>query len=149
MKHEPDLEVEVKAGETLYLEMVLLPGNWRGGGRLVPVSADDAKTALLKLQPLDRKSDAGISPRGDAQAGSPTPSDAPSNTLANITIKSVPPGADIDVDGKFMGSTPSTIQLTPGEHLISIEMDEMKEWQRTMTVTSGGNVTISATLEKP
>src|SRR5580692_5546792 len=30
------LEVDVKPNETVYLEMVLLPGTWRGGGRLIP-----------------------------------------------------------------------------------------------------------------
>jgi hypothetical protein len=58
-------------------------------------------------------------------------------------------GADINVDGKFMGSTPSTIQLSPGEHLVSVEKEGLRPWQRTMTVSAGGSVTIDATLEKP
>jgi hypothetical protein len=73
----------------------------------------------------------------------------PAQPPASVIVKSTPPGCDINVDGKFMGSTPSTIQLTPGEHLISIEKDEMTPWQRTMTVTSGGSSTIVATLVKP
>jgi PEGA domain len=48
-----------------------------------------------------------------------------------------------------MGSTPSTIQLTPGEHQVSIEKEEMTPWQRTMTVTAGKGTTIDATLVKP
>ena len=73
----------------------------------------------------------------------------PAQPPASIAVKSTPPGCDINVDGKYMGSTPSTIQLTPGEHQISIEKDEMTPWQRTMTVTAGGNSTIVATLVKP
>ena len=69
--------------------------------------------------------------------------------LASVIVKSTPPGCDINVDGKWMGSTPSTIRLAPGEHSVSIEKDEMRAWQRTMTVTSGGSSTIDATLEKP
>jgi hypothetical protein len=69
--------------------------------------------------------------------------------LASIMVKSTPTGADINVDGKWMGSTPSTIQLVPGEHQVSIEKDELRAWQRTMTVTVGGSSTIDATLEKP
>jgi hypothetical protein len=68
---------------------------------------------------------------------------------ASVTVKSTPSGADINVDGKFMGNTPSTIQLAPGEHQVSIEIEEMKPWQRTMTVTAGGSSTIDATLVKP
>jgi PEGA domain-containing protein len=69
--------------------------------------------------------------------------------LASIMVKSTPPGADINVDGKYMGSTPSTIQLAPGEHAVSIEKDELRPWQRTMTVTAGGSSSIDATLAKP
>lgn len=73
----------------------------------------------------------------------------PATELVSIIVKSTPPGCDINVDGKWMGSTPSTIRLAPGDHNISIEKDEMRAWQRTMTVTSGGSSTIDATLEKP
>jgi hypothetical protein len=73
----------------------------------------------------------------------------PALPSANVIVKSTPPGCDINVDGKYMGSTPSTIQLTPGEHLVSIEKENLTPWQRTMTVTAGGNSTIDATLAKP
>jgi hypothetical protein len=73
----------------------------------------------------------------------------PAAELVSIVIKSTPSGCDINVDGKWMGNTPSTIGLTPGEHNISIEKNEMRPWQRTMTVTAGGSFTIDATLEKP
>lgn len=73
----------------------------------------------------------------------------PATELVSIVVKSTPQGCDINVDGKWMGSTPSTIRLTPGDHNISIEKDEMRPWQRTMTVAAGGSSTIDATLEKP
>jgi len=73
----------------------------------------------------------------------------PAMQLTSVIVKSTPPGCDIDVDGKYMGSTPSTIQLTPGEHQVSIEKEELRPWQRTMTITAGGSSTIDATLVKP
>ncbi len=73
----------------------------------------------------------------------------PTMELVSIIVKSTPPGCDINVDGRWMGNTPSTIRLAPGEHDISIEKDEMRPWQRRMTVTAGGSSTIDATLEKP
>lgn len=42
---------------------------------------------------------------------------------ANLTVKSMP---DINLDGEFMGSTPSTIQLSPGEHLVSVEKEGLR-----------------------
>lgn len=65
-----------------------------------------------------------------------------------VVIKSTPQGADIAVDGKFVGSTPSTLRLPVGEHTISVTRDGLKPWQRAMTITPDGNITIDATLEK-
>lgn len=158
MKKEAALELEVKPSETVYLEMVILTGTWRGGGRLIPVGQEDAKSALLKLKPADGKQAAG--PEASAQSQPPPPASDSSQVPtpvessaamqpASVTVKSNPPGADINVDGKFMGDTPSTIQLAPGEHQISVEKEGLRPWQRTMTVSAGGSVTIDATLEKP
>jgi hypothetical protein len=85
---------------------------------------------------------------GNSQA-EPRVESRPVMQLASVIVKSTPPGCDINVDGKYMGSTPSTIQLAPGEHEVSIEKEEMTPWQRTMTVTAGGSFTIDATLVKP
>ena len=85
----------------------------------------------------------------DNSQAEPRVESGPAIQLASVIVKSTPPGCDINVDGKYMGSTPSTIQLTPGEHEVSIEKDEMRPWQRTMTVTAGGSSTIDATLVKP
>jgi hypothetical protein len=68
---------------------------------------------------------------------------------ATVIVKSTPPGADINVDGKFMGNTPSTIQLTPGDHVVEVAKEGLRPWQRGMTITAGGNITIDATLDKP
>jgi hypothetical protein len=157
MKKAAPLEIDVKPNETLYLEMVILTRTWRGGGRLIPVGEDEAKTALLKLKPVDEKQIAAAEPSAPsqqepapdkAQAEPPAAPDVPMQP-ANVTVKSTPPGADINVDGKFMGSTPSTIQLSPGEHAVSVEKEGLRPWQRTMTVSAGGTLTIDATLEKP
>ena len=54
MKHDPT-PTEAKAGKIEYFEMVILTGTWKGGGRLIPTPAADAKEALKKLKPLDKK----------------------------------------------------------------------------------------------
>ncbi len=69
-------------------------------------------------------------------------------STSTVVIKSTPQGADIVIDGKFVGSTPSTISLTAGEHTISIDKSGFKQWQRTITVTAGGAINLEATLDK-
>ncbi len=71
-----------------------------------------------------------------------------SNDSSNISIKSAPDGAEITIDGKFSGSTPSTLQLKPGEHKISVKKSGYTVWERTMTVNAGSSLTINAALEK-
>jgi len=73
---------------------------------------------------------------------------APSQETIIVPVASTPDGADITVDQKFMGSTPSTLRLTAGDHTISIEKSGFKPWQKTITLTAGASPTISVTLEK-
>jgi hypothetical protein len=68
--------------------------------------------------------------------------------LSSVTIKSIPDGAEISIDGKFAGNTPSTMRLKSGEHKISVKQDGYVLWERTITLSAGGNITVNATLEK-
>lgn len=72
---------------------------------------------------------------------------APTEALSAIDVKSTPDGADISVDDKFMGNTPSTLKLTPGDHKIKVEKTGFKTWEKTLTVSPGGTLSINATLE--
>jgi len=83
---------------------------------------------------------------GTQPAAQPAPASAPQEP-STVVVKSTPDGADITVDGKYMGSTPSTLQLAPGDHTVNIERSGYKHWQRIMTVNSGGIITIDARLE--
>jgi hypothetical protein len=74
--------------------------------------------------------------------------EASATTMSPVAIKSTPDGAEITIDGKLVGTTPSTVQLTPGEHIISINKSGFKQWQRTITVTAGGAINLEATLDK-
>lgn len=65
---------------------------------------------------------------------------------ANLTIDSTPTGADIEVDGSFVGSTPSTITLSPGNHQIVVKKKGFADWTKSLNVT-GGNIHVTAELE--
>ena len=49
---------------------------------------------------------------------------------AEVALNSTPSGADIEVDGAFVGSTPSTIGIAPGDHVITIDKKGFKPWER-------------------
>ena len=65
---------------------------------------------------------------------------------ANLVIDSSPPGADIEVDGNFVGNTPSTITVKPGSHEVEVTKKGFADWTRKLNVT-GGNVHLSAELD--
>ncbi|HKD51553.1 MAG TPA: DUF2846 domain-containing protein [Candidatus Acidoferrum sp.] len=51
-KNEPATVIETVAGQTTYVQMVILTGTWRGGGRLLQVDPADAQKIIAKLKPL-------------------------------------------------------------------------------------------------
>jgi PEGA domain len=67
--------------------------------------------------------------------------------LPTVEIKSTPDGAEITVDEKYMGSTPSALRLSAGDHKIKLEKSGFKSWEKTLTVSSGGKIQISADLQ--
>jgi|ERR1700677_908864 hypothetical protein len=80
----------------------------------------------------------------------PTVTPAPSNVpgLSAIDIKSIPDVAEITIDDKYMGSTPSIVRLGPGDHDIKIEKSGFKTWEKNLTVTAGASATVNASLEQ-
>ena len=66
---------------------------------------------------------------------------------ASLHVSSQPSGADIEVDGNFVGSTPSTIQLSSGDHTVTVKKGGYKTWERKMKAT-GGDINLSVELEK-
>ncbi len=57
--------------------------------------------------------------------------------LAAVTVDANAPNCDIEVDGSFMGNTPSTLNLTAGKHDIVVKKTGYDDWTRSMTVGSG------------
>ena len=66
---------------------------------------------------------------------------------ASLTVESTPSGADIEIDGAFVGNTPSTVSVAPGSHQITVKKKGFTDWAKTLNVT-GGTVHLSAELEQ-
>lgn len=70
-----------------------------------------------------------------------------SSMTANLNIESSVPDADIEIDGAFVGNTPSTVAVATGSHQIVVKKKGFTGWSRTLNVT-GGTVNLSAELEQ-
>jgi hypothetical protein len=115
-----------------------------------PAAADTASQPA-QPQPAPEPAAADTAP----QPAQPTPAPqapaaqaAPDTSVqASLSVDSTPPGADIEIDGAFVGSSPSTIPITAGSHQIVVKKKGFAAWTRTLNV-SGGTVHIAAELEQ-
>ncbi len=64
---------------------------------------------------------------------------------STLTIDASVPNCDIEVDGSFVGNTPSTLNLAPGKHDIVVKKSGYTDWTRTMTVANG-TIRVSAEM---
>ncbi len=71
---------------------------------------------------------------------------APAVSSTQVEIASSPAGSDIEIDGKFVGSTPSLVRVASGDHTVKLTKDGYVVWERTLT-TMAGNVRISPDLQ--
>lgn len=95
----------------------------------------DLKLDVAKFQPSQ--------PATTLAATTTSPSAA---AQGQLQISSDPAGADIEVDGNYVGNTPSTVAAATGQHEISIEKAGFKPWHRKITV-SAGQINVVAQLE--
>jgi hypothetical protein len=100
-------------------------------------------TVIQKGTVYEVFTDARYTPKPKSEARTPSAA----SVTTTVAISSDPTGADIEVDGAFVANTPSTIQLTSGQHVIKVT-EGRKSWQRTINVLAGSNLNLSATLEE-
>ena len=85
---------------------------------------------------------------GDSPPAAAPASSAPaSGDQAHLQVSSTPDGADIEIDGSFVGNTPSTIGVSAGQHKITVKKSGFTPWERTITISSG-QVSVNAVLEQ-
>jgi hypothetical protein len=65
---------------------------------------------------------------------------------ASINVTSTPAGADITINGNFVGNTPSLVEVDPGDNAVVISKKGFQDWTRTLKV-KGGTINLNAELE--
>jgi len=122
------------------------------GTEVTAYISGDVKLDLAKFEPAPLVPAAQSVPSASSAA---TPNAGPPETssvspdqgaAAELEVSSTPDGADIEIDGNFVGSTSSTVGVAAGPHLVSVKKAGFKPWERQITVSSG-HIKIDATLE--
>jgi len=67
--------------------------------------------------------------------------------FGSVTISSIPDGAEIYVDDKFVGNAQASLKLRAGTHTILLKSPGCADWLRTIEVLKDSSVALKATLE--
>jgi len=116
----------------------------------VPVSVAEKDREFV---PVGVKTDvtAEAAENGETR-GSPPGSEAATSSVesanATVNVSSNPADADVLVDGAFVGNCPAVLKLSPGKHTVGLKLSGYKDWSKEITVESGSEVQLTATLEK-
>jgi CRISPR/Cas system-associated exonuclease Cas4 (RecB family) len=120
-------------------------------GRKLHVLDNDDKEHTMEIVKEIRKVTPTVSSVTSAQADNSqlmaTQATAGPASQASVTIDSTPPRADIEIDGAFVGNTPSTVSVAPGRHQIAVKKKGFTDWTKTLNVT-GGSIHLNAELEQ-
>ncbi len=78
--------------------------------------------------------------RASLSTPAPTPVTAPAPPpppKPELQIWSYPAGADVFLDGEYVGKTPYSLQVAPGSHTIDLRKKNFGIWQRRILATNG------------
>lgn len=118
-----------------------------GNGNPLPASLRSAKKPsaarpTAETQPNPTPTEDAAQDSSSAASAANSPQDV------KCTFSSTPSGADITLDGKYVGSTPSVIDVGTGKHVVAVTMPGFDPWKRDLTVSPGSELTVNAVLQK-
>lgn len=123
-------------------------------GKPMPAPTASAVAAQAAVAPAQIAAPVqGVTPApAPPQIAAPAPAVAvaASNMRETVrcTFSSTPPGAEVTVDGRYMGNTPSEIGLSTGTHVVVVSMPGFTQWKRELTVAADSVVNVTANLQK-
>jgi S1-C subfamily serine protease len=86
-------------------------------------------------------------PSVSGSSQTPTPIVAqPPDGIGSVTITSVPDGAEVFVDDKFVGNAPETLKLSLGPHNIKLKADGRKDWERSIEILKDSQLNLKPQL---
>ncbi|MGB9148418.1 MAG: PEGA domain-containing protein [Acidobacteriaceae bacterium] len=70
----------------------------------------------------------------------------PGSAVSILDISSSPAAAEIEIDGAFVGNTPASVEVSPGDHMLTITKNGFVSWERKLKAMPG-HVSVSPELQ--
>jgi len=93
------------------------------------------------IQVVQQRLGVTLGPGKDAAQHSETAADK------RLSITSTPSGADIEIDGVFLGNTPTSLSIAEGKRVIRITKKGYQSYERTLQIQPNSSQRISAELD--
>src|SRR5262245_24355283 len=132
-------------------------------GAPVAVAAEDRKYVPTSVETVTVDSSgkgaktekAEQADKGDKLAGDERPrraeaeqAEVKSEDSGTIRVTSVPDGAEVYVDGSFVGNSPAQLKLSAGKHKVEVKAEGHEDWSREVQVLAGSDLNLKATPAK-
>jgi hypothetical protein len=135
-------EGDSKVGTTVALTALFGPIGLITHGKDIDIKRGAPMTAYVAH-------DIDLPPAQETQAGPAPPPPAPAaaaTATPQVMISSVPPDAEIEIDGAFSGTTPSSLSLPSGQHRLTLSKNGFTTWERNLEVRPGAALNVNAEL---
>lgn len=117
------------------------------GGRMADKFFQQVAEELAR-EPKQKVSNMGAVPHVTPPPGA-MPTTVPATpTTGTVLVSSSPSGANVLVDGSFVGNAPATLKLGAGKHPFTVTERGYKPWNKELTVLAGSSVRLDASLKK-
>jgi PEGA domain-containing protein len=142
------LQSELQGFATMRGDDSGVTGEWRqcqSNGKFEFELINEIATELRKLRTKidsppatpDNRSESPTKPSGKAEAGN-----------SDVIFQSVPDGAEILLNDKLIGMTPTRLSLSPGEYRVVFRKAGFKEYQKEFVLFPHSDVTVGTEMDK-
>ena len=119
-------------------------GTTNNAGEHLPVGTQSNGPVAVEPDPGTATSLSALTPPTAAPVASAV------TTPGSIEVVSRPPGAEVALDGRVVGTTPLSIpDVTEGTHVVGIELAGFSRWATSIYVNKGERARVGASLTPP
>jgi hypothetical protein len=106
------------------------------------------KNLMDELEVQSKKAASDDLDKAISQLPTEAPKPVESAAKPQLTITSEPSGAEIEIDGEFIGNTPTTVTAKQGKVAVKVKKAGFQPWERTLTLNPGDKRTLNAEMVK-